>query len=144
MNATGLRAVAASAVALLVVAIPNAQADRDFGDRHLQSHHWRGDIRRFDEHDFAHWRGGHWYHGLRGGRLGWWWIVGGVWYFYPQPVYPFPDPYVPPVAVAPQEIAPAPTPIPAPSSWYYCNAPKGYYPYVAECPSGWQVVPAHP
>jgi len=28
------------------------------------------------------------------------------------------------------------------SSWYYCNDAKAYYPYVRECPSGWQrVVP---
>ena len=26
--------------------------------------------------------------------------------------------------------------------WYYCENPKGYYPYVASCPSGWmKVVP---
>lgn len=27
--------------------------------------------------------------------------------------------------------------------WYYCDASQGYYPYVKECPSGWQrVAPA--
>ena len=26
------------------------------------------------------------------------------------------------------------------SFWYYCNAAKTYYPYVRECPSGWQQV----
>ena len=26
--------------------------------------------------------------------------------------------------------------------WYYCENPKGYYPYVSSCPSGWmKVVP---
>ena len=26
--------------------------------------------------------------------------------------------------------------------WYYCTSPKGYYPYVKECPQGWlKVVP---
>lgn len=28
--------------------------------------------------------------------------------------------------------------------WYYCSKPKGYYPYVRECRSGWQKVPAEP
>ncbi len=28
--------------------------------------------------------------------------------------------------------------------WYYCQSPKGYYPYVQSCPSGWQKVPATP
>ncbi len=28
--------------------------------------------------------------------------------------------------------------------WYYCESPKGYYPYVQSCPSGWQKVPATP
>jgi hypothetical protein len=26
------------------------------------------------------------------------------------------------------------------SSWYYCQNPPGYYPYVQQCPSGWQRV----
>lgn len=24
--------------------------------------------------------------------------------------------------------------------WYYCNNPKGYYPYVKRCPEGWKKV----
>jgi hypothetical protein len=27
-------------------------------------------------------------------------------------------------------------------SWYYCSDPAGYYPYVAQCNTGWQAVPA--
>lgn len=30
------------------------------------------------------------------------------------------------------------------SSWYYCENAKAYYPYVRECPSGWQAVPQTP
>jgi hypothetical protein len=26
--------------------------------------------------------------------------------------------------------------------WYYCSDPAGYYPYVTQCSSGWQMVPA--
>ncbi len=26
--------------------------------------------------------------------------------------------------------------------WYYCSDPAGYYPYVTQCSTGWQTVPA--
>jgi hypothetical protein len=111
--------VASGAVAL--AALP-AQAD---------DHWWHDDMHHFHEHDMGVWRAGHWFHGVHGGRPGWWWIVGGVWYFYPAPVYPYPDPYTPPVAVAP-----------APPSYYWCAQPPGYYPQVATCLVPWQAVPA--
>jgi hypothetical protein len=28
--------------------------------------------------------------------------------------------------------------------WYYCSNPQGYYPYVSNCPLGWQQQPAQP
>ena len=28
--------------------------------------------------------------------------------------------------------------------WYYCETSRGYYPYVKECPAGWQRVPPTP
>lgn len=40
-----------------------------------------------------------------------------------------------PVMVQQQKTAPV---------WYYCKSPKGYYPYVPACPSGWVIVPATP
>lgn len=100
---------------------------------------WHGDIRHFHEYDMPRWRSGRWYHGLHDGQHAWWWIAGGVWYFYPRPVYPYPDPYLPPVVVVPQ---PGPTPLAPPQYWYYCQNPEGYYPYVTQCPTGWQKVPA--
>ena len=27
-------------------------------------------------------------------------------------------------------------------TWYYCSDPAGYYPYIAQCNTGWQTVPA--
>ena len=27
-------------------------------------------------------------------------------------------------------------------TWYYCSEPAGYYPYVTQCKTGWQSVPA--
>ena len=121
---------------------------------------WRGDIRHFDRHDARQWRSGAWRHGSHAGRFGWWWVAGGMWYFYPQPAYPYPDPYQPPVVV----VEPSPPPVvvqiappvqaphqdsPAavqstPQFWYYCESAHGYYPYVASCPTGWKTVPATP
>lgn len=94
------------------------------GDNGWNSHGgWHGDIRHFDT---GRWNGGHWWNGPYGGRLGWWWIVGPDWYWYPQAVYPYPDPYTPPGAAA--------------GFWYFCSAYGRYYPYVGACPSGWQAV----
>lgn len=28
--------------------------------------------------------------------------------------------------------------------WYRCDQPSGYYPYIKDCPGGWQTVPAQP
>lgn len=117
---------------------------------------WHGNIRSFGHHDVNIWRGGGWRHTYYGGRLGWWWVVGGAYYFYPQPTYPYPDPYQPSVVVveqspqvvvAPQVYAPQQT-LPQSStqaqSWYFCDVSQTYYPYVATCEGGWRVVPATP
>jgi hypothetical protein len=95
------------------------------------------DIHRFHERDIEVWHGGRWFQGRHDGRPGWWWIVGNAWYYYPQPVYPYPDPYLPPVALAPPPPAPAPGP-----TYYYCPRPAGYYPYVQSCRVPWRAVPA--
>jgi hypothetical protein len=110
---------------------------RDFhhDDRHGDFHRHDGfhdhDIRRFHDHDFAVWRGGHWFHGRHDGRRGWWWRVGATWYFYPAPIYPYPDPLVPAYAA------------PGASAWYFCPPAQAYYPYVPSCPVPWQAVPAN-
>ncbi len=119
----GLGLTLAAAIALGVAAPAFADPhDRDWHDR---------DIHRFHDRDFDRWRGGHWYHGWHDGRVGWWWLVGPSWYYYPRAVYPYPDPYVPPYAA------------PGAPAWYYCPPAQTYYPYVASCPVPWQVVPAH-
>lgn len=76
--------------------------------------------------------------------IGPWWGPG--WY-YPPPAYYYP----PAVVVQPQPQvyieqpqAAVPSPAPASSYWYYCAASKRYYPYVNECPSGWQRVSPTP
>ena len=105
----------------------------------LADYRWHGG---FHHRDIAHWRQGYWHHGRHGGRIGWWWVVGGLWYFYPAPVYPYPDIYRPPVVV---EEVPAPEPGPPPTQyWYYCEPLHRYYPYVPSCPVPWRAVPAQP
>lgn len=126
---------------LLAVSLP---AFAEHRGRHWESR----EIHRFADHDIDIWRGGRWHHGRHGGRFGWWWIAAGVWYFYPAPIYPYPDPYTPPVIVlppaeVPQANVPAPAQPPA-QFWYYCDSANGYYPYVPSCPEGWKSVPAQP
>jgi hypothetical protein len=63
----------------------------------------------------------------------------GPWY-YPPPYYYHPVPVVvsppPPVTYVEQGHSG--------NWWYYCETAKGYYPYVKECPTGWQRVPPTP
>lgn len=138
--------------AALVLALCAAAPGLSWADR--PGHGWGGDIRRFEVHDAYRWRAGNWHHGFHGGRVGWWWVAGGIWYLYPGPVYPYPDPYRPPVVVVEQSApvvvqnapaAPAaPVAPPPPAVWYFCESANGYYPYVPACPSGWKTVPATP
>ncbi|HQU15912.1 MAG: hypothetical protein ACYC18_05655 [Gammaproteobacteria bacterium] len=132
--------VACLATAVVIAAPGVANADRDRRDRDGRT--WRGDIRHFGHHDLRIWRGGHWYHGPYEGRFGWWWVVGSFWYFYPQPVYPYPNPYVPPVVAVPP--AAATSSAPPVEYWYYCGPRRAYYPYVRNCPEPWRLVPATP
>lgn len=84
------------------------------------------------------WRGGHWWHGNHHGRIGWWWNTGGLWYWYAQPVYPYPT-YI--STTASYDYAPRGY---SENSWYYCDDPQGYYPYVRSCSSDWRPVPISP
>ena len=49
---------------------------------------------------------------------------------------------LPPVQLMPSPLVVAPRP--AQQFWYYCDAARGYYPYVSSCPGGWKTVPATP
>ncbi len=139
-------------------------------DGHTFAHEqyaFRGhDVRHFDHDDFDRWRGGYWNNTCFAGRCGWWWLAGGIWYFYTQPIYPYPlivpeityvDPYAyeddapppPPVYYAPPPAyyAPPPPPpvplAPGPKFRYYCTNPPGYYPEVPNCNVQYQEVPAN-
>jgi hypothetical protein len=81
------------------------------------------------------WRGGDWRHSWHNGHYGWWWFTGGGWYFYDQPIYPYPEVisdygYDDYGSEAQGNV------------WYYCDDPQGYYPDVQECGDPWQPVPA--
>lgn len=101
---------------------------------------WHGDARGYYGRVPGNWHQGHWYHGPHNGRSGWWWIVGPSWYFYLSPVYPYPDPWLPPSLYG---VAPPPPGVPG-RYWYYCADPPGYYPYVPQCNFGWRAVLAWP
>jgi hypothetical protein len=82
----------------------------------------------------------------------WWGWGPGYWgpsygYVYP-PYYGYGYGYTPPAYVAPDppvyiERDPPAQPA-APVWWYWCADAKAYYPYVKECPGGWQRVPPQP
>ncbi len=71
--------------------------------------------------------------------LGW----SAPYYYYPPPVYYYPPAYVqpspPPVYVERSDTVPE-----GPGTWFYCRESNNYYPYVKQCPGGWQRVPAQP
>jgi hypothetical protein len=98
----------------------------------------------------GHWGGGH--HGHWGGlSVGIGWPFWGPSWYYPPYYYPYYSPYYYPPAVGVPSTPPVyieqaqPAPSSAPSGvWYYCPASRTYYPYVKECPGGWQTVPAQP
>jgi hypothetical protein len=86
------------------------------------------------------------WHGGHGGRFGVGilvdpWGPGWGWPYAPYPYYPYYQ--QPPVAVQSEPnvyVQPE-----APTYWYYCANPEGYYPYVKQCPKGWmKVVPSSP
>ena len=67
------------------------------------------------------------------------------WHYYPAPVYYYPpapvvlQPPAPPVYIERSDVVPEGT-----ASWYFCRESNSYYPYVKQCPGGWQRVPAQP
>ena len=92
----------------------------------------------------------HAFHGGHGGHVGvWvgpgWWGPGWWGSYYPyDPYYPY---YAAPPAVIQEQpdtyIQQQPPQAEEPSYWYFCKDPKGYYPYVKNCPKGWlKVVPS--
>jgi hypothetical protein len=71
-------------------------------------------------------------------------------YYYPPYYYsPPPVTYIERPQAAPGlQAAPAPQAEPAapagPDYWFFCRESNAYYPYVGQCASGWERVPARP
>ena len=79
--------------------------------------------------------------GLLGVGLGVDALLGWPGYYYPYGPYPYYGPAASPITV----VQPVPAAVtPAAQSWYYCDKPKGYYPYVRSCQSAWQPVSPTP
>ena len=90
-----------------------------------------------------------------GGRVGIY--VGPGWgpWYYPVPYSYYYQPQVVVVPAAQPQVYVEQNPQPVVSEpaqqvqpqqqyWYYCKSAKGYYPYVKECPDGWQKVSPEP
>ena len=124
----------------------------------------RHDFHHFSPAEHRWWVGGRWRHTWWHGRYGWWWNVGGFWYFYDTPVYPYPGYvsetyYDDPAYYDDQDGGSDNQGAPGDQSggdqggydqsggyggvWYHCSAPEGYYPYVKNC-RNWEQVPAQP
>lgn len=79
-----------------------------------------------------------------------------LFWYYPPPYYYYPPAYYPPAYYPPVVSVPSSPPVyiergdaqPAPeraqSYWYYCPDSRAYYPYVKQCPGGWQRVAPQP
>ena len=67
-----------------------------------------------------------------GGGFGFGYPWGWPYYYYPVPIYVEPVTYIEQGNDAPVE---------AERWWYYCGSSTSYYPYVRECPTGWERVP---
>jgi len=87
-GAPGAKAPAAKSVAPRAAGAPGAAAAHVGGPggtprmhggpmpaRNFAGHAYRGHMA---------WEGGRWRHEVHNGRPGWWWDVGGVWYWYPE------------------------------------------------------------
>lgn len=76
---------------------------------------------------------------VRVGSVGYVRPVPPIWYL-PPPLYP-----VEPIAIyePPPVVIEQPAYVRSPGgTWYYCERPRGYYPYVRNCEDSWREVPA--
>jgi hypothetical protein len=100
-----------------------------------------------------HYHGTRWVVGVNVGYPGWGWPYYGGYSAWGYPYYPYP--YYPAYYPAPIMVQQQPTTYveqPAPQAqqqypagfWYYCADQGAYYPYVNECPAGWQRVAPQP
>ena len=83
----------------------------------------------------------------RGGHVHFGVVIGAPFYPWYYPPYYYPPYYYPPAAPTTYIEQGSPQSAPERQSqgyWYYCAESKTYYPYVKECPAGWQRVAPQP
>jgi hypothetical protein len=119
-------------VGLVLLGADFGHTDRGgHGDRGHKGHGFRGHHHRHHHHHHR------FHHRHRGPRVGIGIGLGlGTFWGPDWPYYAYP-----PVVVAPPPVVVQPSP---PHYWYYCDSAKAYYPYVAQCPSGWRAVSPAP
>ncbi len=151
-----MKSLSGLAAALAVLGVGALASDPAFASRgghggHFHGGHFKGHGGHFKGHG-GHFHGGHFHKsrvviGVGVGLPVYW----GSWY-YPSPVYYYPHYYYPRTVVVPysspayiergdEQAAPGEQPS---QWWYYCADAKAYYPYVKECPGGWQRVAPQP
>jgi hypothetical protein len=138
MKAAKLLTTIAALLALSLAASAPVQAGGRYGGGHYHGGHGG----HYYGHSSVHW--GFYFGG---------WPYYGSWYYPSYPYYyPYGYPYYGGAVVVPsgpttyvergdQQAA---TERPAQSWWYYCAESKTYYPYVKQCPGGWQKVEPQP
>lgn len=133
-------ALCALAASLATVAAQPAAA------QHRHHGGWHGGITLSHHHDrharHGGWRKHHHHHHHHGRGHSWTWVAGSMPYYYPAPVYTYPNQWEP--ATITLEPAAVPASPPPTQYWYYCDASSAYYPHVQSCPDGWRAVPATP
>jgi len=90
----------------------------------------------------GHFGGRHHFHGHS--RFGFFIGTPWSWPYYDPPYFPYYRSYAYPPAVAVPLSPPVYVERGQSNDWYYCWSPQGYYPYVKECPGGWQGVSPQP
>jgi hypothetical protein len=139
-----------SALILAVLVVTVFVSGMAFAAGSYQGSGHSGGYYRGGGHYGGSYQGGGHYGGYYRGRGYFGWPYWGLWYD-PLNYYPYYYPYYYPPSVAvpsmPEEYIERSQPEPSstPSGvWYYCPESRTYYPYVKECPGGWQMVPAQP
>ncbi len=126
--------------------VRNPERERDIVRLHEHDFHVH-DVRYFNDREWARWRGGYWQRDYYDGRFGWWFDVGGVYYPYAAPIWPYPLTVAPLVAADAVDTPPPAMPIPPlpalPHVAYHCTSPTGFYPAVDACNAGWVTLAAH-
>lgn len=114
------------------------------GPAEANGRHHRGGPYRGGHHHGGHYRGGFGWGGFAVyprvfiGGPDWW---GNPYPYDPYPYYPYRYDRRPIVIERSQPQVYVQQPQPEPRYWYYCENPRGYYPSVERCRSGWLQVP---